>query len=116
MDNIIDQSEFDLQGISIDDVRSVYSGKQGCMCGCKGKHRYHPKHLVEATKDRGYGIGPEETNLRQVTKVLRLLQADSRTALQDGYILHIKDEKKLDDEKQYVAYLTKEGAKKIAKK
>jgi len=61
-------------------VRSVYSGRKGCMCGCNGRHTYSSKFQVEATKDRGYAVDSGEVNDRTVktltNKVARLL-ADS---------------------------------------
>lgn len=56
---------------------SVYSGKAGkCYCGCSGNHRYASKHVEAAGKDRGYAIGKEEVNDRQVKKVLGIVQAN----------------------------------------
>ncbi len=57
-----------LAAITPSNVERVYSGKQGCMCGCLGEY---------------YSSG------RMVTKVLNILKADPRVRLQDGYILHI---------------------------
>jgi len=42
--------------IDINNVISVYSGKQGCMCGCNGNHRYHSIHKDLAAAGRGYDL------------------------------------------------------------
>lgn len=67
-----------LADLTIDDVRSVYSGKAGkCCCGCAGKHSYNPAHVKEATKDRGYSIDENEINARQVKRVLNIIKANA---------------------------------------
>jgi hypothetical protein len=100
-----DEARAFIASLTFEDVRSVYSGKQGCMCGCRGKHRYNPKHLVEASEDRGYDISKEEINLLQVKKVLNFLKADPRTCVQDGYILYIP--KHQEPIRNYCVYLCK---------
>ncbi len=70
-----------LQEITTAHVVSVYSGKLGkCMCGCSGNHRVNPEHRELAGKRRGYAISDDEVNLAQVTRVLRLIQAEGETA------------------------------------
>jgi len=53
-------------------VYKVYSGKQGCMCGCKGKYSYTAKGAVENSP--GYDV-TDSINERSVkiisTKVLK---------------------------------------------
>ena len=53
-------------------VYKVYSGKQGCMCGCKGKYSYTAKGAVENSP--GYDV-TNSINERSVkiisTKVLK---------------------------------------------
>ncbi len=75
----------ELIGLCNAHVEQVYSGKQGCMCGCLGKYYMSPSPMV--------------------TKVLRLLKADSRLMLQDGYILYIDFPQQGENERSYVAYL-----------
>lgn len=65
-------------------IDQVYSGKQGCMCGCLGKY---------------FKSG------RMVTKVVNILKADPRTMLQDGYIVYIDFPRAKRDERSYVLYL-----------
>lgn len=40
--------------INVNAVGKVYSGRPGCMCGCRGKYTAATKHLEWANKDRGY--------------------------------------------------------------
>ena len=61
--------------ITTDSVRAVYSGRPGCMCGCRGNYRYNPQHVEEASVDRGYVVKPSEVNIAQVTRVLHIVQA-----------------------------------------
>jgi hypothetical protein len=75
-----------LAALTPSDVRSVYSGKDGaCCCGCKGNHRYNSQHVAAASKDRGYEVGPDEVNDRQVAKVLKIVQAAAQRA-HDGIL------------------------------
>jgi hypothetical protein len=64
-----------LQNLTEKDIISVYSGINGkCCCGCSGNHRYNPDYVKEASKLRGYDVGPEETNLVMIKKVLNILK------------------------------------------
>lgn len=65
-------------------IDQVYSGKQGCMCGCLGKY---------------WSTG------KMINKVLNILKADPRTMLQDGYIVYIDFPARERDERNYVLYL-----------
>lgn len=87
--DIIKPSPEFLQGLTIDKVNRVYSGKPGCMCGCNGKY---------------FTTGP------MVKKVLNILQQDPRTmqmdgVLDDGIILFIPDRQVKTGERNYVVYL-----------
>jgi hypothetical protein len=67
----------DIQTLTPADVLSVYSGKNGrCCCGCSGKHSYNSASIAEATEHRGYAVTSDEVNDRQITRVLRLIQAE----------------------------------------
>lgn len=79
------QADWDL--ITPARIDQVYSGKQGCMCGCLGKYWNHGK---------------------MINKVLNILKADSRTMLQDGYIVYIDFQSRERDERNYVLYLKEE--------
>lgn len=66
-------------------VLMVYTGKQACMCGCKGKYRY-PKANAELGKaQRGYAISPEELNDGQVTRVLNIMASLSNVEVFEIY-------------------------------
>lgn len=92
----------DIQAITPDMVRSVYSGKRGkCMCGCAGNHRYNPAHREEGSKDRGYAVADDEVNMAQVTRVLRLIQAEPEAKVDDAGFIYADV-----GNRSYVAYLT----------
>lgn len=55
-------------------VVSVYGGKPGCACGCRGNHRYSSAHRELGSKRRGYSVDDDEVNDRQVKKVLNVLK------------------------------------------
>lgn len=66
-------------------VLMVYTGKQGCMCGCNGKYRY-PKANVELGKaQRGYALNPDEVNDGQVTRVLGLMASFTNVEVGEIY-------------------------------
>jgi hypothetical protein len=46
--------------IDIKNVMSSYSGKDGCMCGCKGKYSYSTLNRDIASKDRGYVVSDSD--------------------------------------------------------
>ena len=54
-------------------IRSVYSGKDGCACGCNGKHYYTSADRVAAGADRGYDVSDSEVSDRMVTRVIKTL-------------------------------------------
>jgi len=64
-----------VQLLTVVDVLSVYSGRPGCMCGCKGKYFLTEESREEADAFRGYPHSDEDVSQRQVTRVLRLVQA-----------------------------------------
>lgn len=49
------------------EVKSVYSGRPGCCCGCRGNHRYASKHRKAASKSRGYKVKNDEISDRSVS-------------------------------------------------
>lgn len=67
--------------IKLEDVKSVYSGKDGhCCCGCSGNHRYASAHAARAGKERGYAIDAHEINDKQVRRVFHILKEHSADA------------------------------------
>jgi hypothetical protein len=63
--------------IDIDKVLNVYSGKPGCMCGCKGKYTFRKATQQLGTENRGYEVTDEECDdakvQRLINKVTRML-------------------------------------------
>ena len=55
----------DFKDLKIEDVHSVYSGRPGCMCGCKGNH-WHAEG--QATNDY------DRENPRQVARVFNFFK------------------------------------------
>lgn len=95
---------FFILGVKKEDVLSVYSGRCGCMCGCLGNHRYNPLHKDEASKDRGYAVDDEDCSARSISIILNKVRKEylSTVALQDGYIIHVRDEER---NRQYAVYV-----------
>lgn len=92
--------------ITPDMVQKSYSGKQGCMCGCNGKYSINPAHKKEADAERGYTM-PAAKTLSSIKRVLRILQADPRTLVQDGYIIAVAYDQAEPGERNHVLYLCK---------
>ena len=84
-------------------VMSVYSGRPGCCCGCRGKHYYASALRGDATVKRGYSIQDDEVNDGMVTRVVNLINK----AIEDGSEVEIKkDYYCLETESRwYIAYL-----------
>lgn len=90
-----------LMSLTENDIMKVYSGKPGCMCGCKGIYRVHPLHLAAANKSRGYDYDAKAVNLSMVKKVLGYIQAsDDASAFDGGFDAIING-------RQYAVYLVK---------
>jgi hypothetical protein len=86
------------------DVREVYSGKPGCMCGCRGKYSTNPAHKAEADAERGYEQEVGKQSMRMVNNVLHRMQLDvTNVRIQDGSILYFADAP--ERERNYVVYL-----------
>jgi hypothetical protein len=65
-------------------VTKVYSGKQGCMCGCKGKYSYTAEGAV--SDNPGYDVS-DSVNERSVKVVLGKLLRNSNTRQEDGMLV-----------------------------
>jgi len=93
-----------LEDITPEMIKEVYTGKQGCMCGCKGRYYVNPAHREQADKDRGYSMPSGPGHMKMVKKVLNILKKDGRAAIEDNYIC--VDGLDLDaGERNYVAYI-----------
>ena len=51
-------------------VGKIYSGRPGCMCGCKGKYTVQSIHREWADKDRGYPYDEDGDVNDRVVKLL----------------------------------------------
>ena len=75
--------------LTLDEIQSVYSGKHGCACGCKGKHSY--RSIVRSHGDliRGYALDDEDVNDRIVARHLSTINAAierGEATNGDGYV------------------------------
>lgn len=91
---------------NLEDVKSVYSGKNGkCCCGCAGKHTYASAHREWASRDRGYDISDDEVNDRTVKVMVgRIKRLGARQDNpSDNHVYAVSD----DGNRLYIAYLRK---------
>lgn len=65
-------------------VTQVYSGKPGCMCGCRGKHYYPNRNVDAAGKARGYALDAEDISDKQVTRITNLLNKNPAAKVGEG--------------------------------
>ena len=59
-------------------VIKVYTGKQGCMCGCKGKYRY------TSVSQAAEGVADSDVNEGVVTRVLNKVLASTNVEVSKG--------------------------------
>lgn len=62
-------------------VIKVYSGRQGCMCGCRGKYSYASKH---ADQRPSYYNADEGVSDRSVKLMVNKLNGNPNTKVKDG--------------------------------
>jgi hypothetical protein len=62
-------------------VVKVYSGRQGCMCGCRGKYSYASAH---ASQRPDYLEADEGISDRGVKLIVGKLNKDPNTKVKDG--------------------------------
>ncbi len=80
----------ELSALTTKDIERVYSGKQGCMCGCLGNY---------------YGHTDGASGKRMMTKVLKEIVTSPRARVQDGKILFLAGR----EGRNYVVYLNEDG-------
>lgn len=68
-----------MNAIDFATVVTVYSGKPGCACGCRGRYFVTPASEPIAAKRRGYPAFPEDIKEREVRRIVRLLNASPDT-------------------------------------
>ena len=59
--------------IKLENVMKSYTGKQGCMCGCRGNYKVASKHLTQANESRGYDYEAEDVSDRSVKMAVNKL-------------------------------------------
>ena len=70
--------------MDISNIEKVYSGRYGCMCGCKGKYSYN----------EGVGADAEDINLRSIKIIAGKVFKDPRADRKDpGYVSVIDRER-----------------------
>lgn len=89
-----------IKDLTCENILSVYSGKPGCCCGCKGTHYANPDHRAEAEKERGYAYDDKHVSQRMTEKVLGIIKAQATE--EDYNSSHIAVET---DTRLYIVYL-----------
>jgi hypothetical protein len=69
-------------------VYKVYSGKQGCMCGCRGKYSYTAEGADKHSP--GYDVS-DAVNERSVKIILNKLLRNSNTKQEDDMLVLEQD-------------------------
>lgn len=84
-----------------ENVYQAYSGKNGCCCGCLGKHYYSSKHkdFVDVQKAIERGCKIDDRMIAKISEKVKSLPEDIVT---DEMISC------LEGEKLYIVYLRKE--------
>ncbi len=93
--------------IELKNVASVYSGKPGCACGCRGKYYYAKEFRAASSKERGYEVRDEEVNDSMVKKVVNLISR----SVEEGLPLQYDDKEFKSIQigcRVYTIYFTKE--------
>lgn len=82
-------------------VKRVYSGKPGCMCGCRGFYRSTKERAEENGKYRGYPLSRGEVSNAAVELIVKKIEAtpSEQLSIGAGYI------EAQHDGRVYVAYL-----------
>ncbi len=65
------------------EVYKTYSGKIGCMCGCRGKYSYTAKGAVEHSP--GYDVS-DKVNERSVKLIAGKVLRNSNAKREDNYV------------------------------
>lgn len=85
-------------------VYKVYSGKLGCMCGCKGKYSYAADEAEFGGTDRGYKIHEDEISDRRVKTITKQVLNDPDVKYEDNYA-YVETDKRIK-----VVYFKEEAA------
>ena len=68
---------------TVNDVYKVYSGKVGCMCGCRGKYSYTANGAVN--HGPGYDVS-DKVNERSVKIIAGKVMRDPNVQFEDGCV------------------------------
>lgn len=79
-----------------DQVFKSYSGRPGCMCGCKGDYKYATKFQTAGGQERSYDVDTDELSgvavKRMISSMRKRIQAgetlDVNTEGEVGYFFH----------------------------
>lgn len=74
--------------IDVSKVRSVYSGRPGCACGCRGTYKHAAAHRASAQAHQGYPIADDEVSDRSVTLIVNKI-ARIADGEQPGFIEYV---------------------------
>lgn len=94
-----------IQDVTKSQILKVYSGRVGCMCGCRGNYRCTSEHHFEAEDEC---MSEQTVNDAQCKKVLKTLQAadPKRVEKEDGYFYFENDR-----DRCFAVYLCKSAMK-----
>jgi hypothetical protein len=85
--------------VKIDQIQSVYSGRNGrCCCGCSGKHTYASATREIASKHRGYAVTDDEISDRVVKLICNKINATDAVIEKPTYYYAVVGER------VYIAY------------
>lgn len=57
-------------------ITKVYSGRRGCMCGCKGQYKYGEAFKAEETRSHGYEVDASDRSVKLIANKVEKLLAD----------------------------------------
>lgn len=94
--------------LKIEQVESVYSGRHGCCCGCRGKHSYREDLIDRGVELRGYPFTAEDCSNRNVNRIITTINAaiyqnDSAVEVNEDYVAYDSLTH------TYIAYLLKDN-------
>lgn len=75
--------------IDIDKVLSVYSGRPGCACGCRGNYFYQadPKLRAAASTRRGYTVTDDEVRSKKALgRIINNMLATGQARLEGDHV------------------------------
>jgi len=74
-------------------VMKAYSGKPGCMCGCKGKWSYRPE-----AKGPGYEVDRSDRAVNTVARNMQRFVVENNTAMKldvDAKCVYVETDRKV---------------------